>query len=495
MRKEVFRMERVTYKKHDNTILDDFNLNVFEGEIIGLLPINNYGINHFLDLLRTNNSIYDGYIYYNEKIINSWKMSDKNDNRITVIQDQSCLVDDLTVCDNIFVLRNGYKTEFINSHILKKQLDPFLKEIDIEILADAIVSKINVFERIIVEILKGIVAGHRLIVICEIETLITGEELSKLHKIIRFYAKKGYSFIYIASHFEEIVQICDRSAFYINGRIEKVLQEDEVYLENLTINTKDYDNLVRKHIEKREKKIYNSICEVNVKIENCEKNLNFKVYKGECLVVQCLHNEIYYKSIKTFIEGNMDENSYIKLENKRVNLINNNNFAIIQETPTQSMIFHTMSYMDNLCFNLDNRVKSVWINPRIKKSIRKEYTHILGKDVFDTPIENLTIKQKYQLVYTRILLKKPKVVFCIQPFKGADFELRMYIWKQLENFLDKGISVVIIAVNLADSLSIADRFIRIEDNENQVEYKSEQFSSIPMQAPWKYMYDNLNENN
>lgn len=71
MRKEIFRMERVTYKEAEITRLEDFNLQIYEGEIMGMVPFNGFGMAAFLELLQTNLPIYDGYIYYNGELVNS----------------------------------------------------------------------------------------------------------------------------------------------------------------------------------------------------------------------------------------------------------------------------------------------------------------------------------------------------------------------------------------------------------------------------------------
>ena len=166
----------------------------------------------------------------------------------------------------------------------------------------------------------------------------------------------------------------------------------------------------------------------------------------------------------------------------------NRNIAIVQELPTTSMIFPEMSYLDNLCFGLDHRLKSVWLKKGIKNSIMQEFGPTLGDEIFDRPIDELSERQKYQLVYLRVLLQKPKVVFCVQPFKGADLAHRKYIWELLEMMLKKNIAVVILAVNLADSLSLADRLIRIDRDSHVVEYLQKDFASIPIIAPWLYLY-------
>ena len=85
MRKEILRMERVTYKDADMTRLEDFNLQIYEGEIMGMLPFNGQGMMALLKLLQVNLPLYDGYIYYNGELVNSWKESSGTNNRIGII--------------------------------------------------------------------------------------------------------------------------------------------------------------------------------------------------------------------------------------------------------------------------------------------------------------------------------------------------------------------------------------------------------------------------
>ena len=61
--------------------------------------------------------------------------------------------------------------------------------------------------------------------------------------------------------------------------------------------------------------------------------------------------------------------------------------------------------MNNLCICLAEKVPSIWHDHRLRNSIFREYASVLGEEVFCMPVENLSEKQKYQLVYTRILLQ------------------------------------------------------------------------------------------
>lgn len=127
MREEILRMEHVTYREQGVTQLENFSMSIQAGEILGLLPVNRYGVSTLIRLLRQNLPLHYGYIYYREKMINQWRFSDYSMNRISVIQNKSCLTERLTVADNVFVLRPGFKKHLIQPKVLKRDWRPFWK--------------------------------------------------------------------------------------------------------------------------------------------------------------------------------------------------------------------------------------------------------------------------------------------------------------------------------------------------------------------------------
>ncbi len=490
MREEIFRMERVTYIEKGIIQLKDFNLQIFQGEIMGFLPVNAHGLPAFLKLLQSNLPLHDGFVYYGETLINSWKASRKGYNRISIIQNQSCLVEGMRVSDTIFVLRQGFRQRIIRSGLLRRQLEPFLRDIGMDISADTYVEKLSYFERIVVEMLRAVIMGHRLIVLNEVSTLISEVELKKLYRIMRKYASQGISFLYISLHFEDILQICDRAALLSYGRVQKVIGETQMSLDTMLEYPEEFNRMVRVHMQS-EKGLGMSpdvVLELHDITYGALERLHVKIHAGECVVIQSLDYSIYKSLIGLLIGERRLEGGEILLEGEPVAIRESKSVAVIRELPTRSMIFPGMSYMDNLCFGLLRRVEGIWHDRAIKESVRMEYGSFLGEDVFYMQMEELTEMQKYQLVYTRILLQRPKVVFCIQPFKGADMPHRLLIWKMMETLLQKGIAVVIIAINLADSMSFAERLLRIDGNGMVVEVSREEFSHLSASTPWAHLY-------
>lgn len=152
------------------------------------------------------------------------------------------------------------------------------------------------------------------------------------------------------------------------------------------------------------------------------------------------------------------------------------------------MIFPGMSYLENLCFTMDHRMKALWRSSRVRRGLKSAYAQWLGPDLLERRVEDLSETERCELVYHRVLLQRPEVVFCVQPFRMADVAMRMRIWRLLEELLDKGVAVVILAVNLADSLSLADRLIRVRRGRPQEEFDRVHFNDLPTDAPWLNLY-------
>ena len=74
-------------------------MSIWAGEIMGLMPVNRHGISALIKLLRQNLPLHYGYVYYHEKQVNHWRYSDSSMNRISVIQNKSCLAEGLTVAE------------------------------------------------------------------------------------------------------------------------------------------------------------------------------------------------------------------------------------------------------------------------------------------------------------------------------------------------------------------------------------------------------------
>lgn len=475
MKKEILRMDRVTHIQKGVTLLENFNIHVFSGEIMGLLCINRHGLEAFLRIISQNIPIHSGHVFFEENLVNNYQYSLMEENPVVIIEKQSHLVEDLTVADNIFVLNKAYKEYVVNTKLLEKRLKAFTDEISVNINPNQYVNQLTVTEKFIVELLKAAISGAKLIVIKEIRSFIGKVDVLKVHEIMRYYSKQGISFLYVCNHHEEAFEICTRAALMENGKILKVLDKSDFRGENIWPYALDFSK--KDKFLKHQRMTYLNNRQNFFELKNITtekiKDLNLSIRQGECIVILDTDNSIIeeFKEIiqhpesviagEIFLEGEpFKRDKQLKLE-------------FIDENPAKSMLFYDMNYMDNLCFLMDKKFKYNFARKKMQRSIYKEYSAILGEDIDEYDIQNLDAKSLYSLIYYRIHIYCPKVVICIHPFSGADMYLRHHITTLIRSLLKKDITVVILSLNLADSLSVADRLIMIGDGKIVHQYDFE----------------------
>lgn len=475
MKEEVLRMERVTQIVDGVTLLDNFNLHIFKGEIMGLVCINAHGKETLIQLLCQNASIHYGHIYFQEDLVNNYEHSSQSINPVAVIEKQSRLVVDLTVADNVFVLQRGFEKQLIDSKMLNDEFRQLTDKLDINIAGNELVSNLSFFEKCIVEILKAVISGVKLIVIRDISNFISATDLKKIYNLIRYYSKQGISFLYICNHHEEAFKICDQISLMKNGKVLKVLDKSEFRDEMITPYTLDFshiDSPLPPSISKNGILRFQNVFTDNI------RDMSFTVKKGECIVFLDMNNTVLTDMIKLMndeikpLSGEifLDGANYIEKISELKKGV-----CFIQENPIQSMLFQEKSYIDNLCFLAGKKLRNIWLNKNIKRSIIQEYEPLIGEDIYANDIRDLTPLSLYNLVYYRVHLYNPKVVFCMQPFSDADMYHRHHLIQLINQLRKRNITVIILAVSISDSLVVADRLLVIEKGKLRKEYCSDKF--------------------
>lgn len=482
MKNEILRLERVTQHEHGLVRLDNVSMHIFQGEIMGLLCINQHGQEALVKLLCHNLPIHYGSVYFQESLVNHYAHSTLRKNRVSVIERTSRLVEDLTVADNIFVLRPGFKKYLINPKVLDAQLRRFTEDLGVVLEGGQLVSQLTFFEKCVVELLRSIVAGIKLIVIRDVSNFISAADLVRFHRLIRHCTGKGMSFLYICNHHEEAFQICTRISMMRDGKILKVLTRDDFRDELVLHYAKE--RYMRPAADSGVTPPRQELISFDGVSVGEISDLRFTVGKGECIVLLDMNNTLP-NALFSLLSGRQAlEGGEIRMEELRWSAHARRmevQMCFLDENPTRTALYDSMSYLENLCFWLDRKFPALWRKPRVRKSVEKEYFPVVGDDIWQSNISRLSLFARYSLVYYKVALYHPKILFCVQPFSGADLYLRRHILERIDFLKSQGIAVVILAVSLSDSLEVADRLLVTAGGRLVKEYTAEHFYALHME--------------
>lgn len=161
-------MERVTCIGQGQKLLNNFNFQLFGGEIMGLVPLDSYGLDEFIDCVANNRQLLYGRVYIREKLVNTYAVHPRMKNNVYSILKDENLIQGLLAADNVFLIREGYKGFFINDSIIQKQLKRLFQEVGMDINTKKKVKELTTFEKYIIEIVKAAVGKADVVILRDI---------------------------------------------------------------------------------------------------------------------------------------------------------------------------------------------------------------------------------------------------------------------------------------------------------------------------------------
>lgn len=479
VRRELLRMDHVSLIQNGEALLDNLNFQMFAGEIMGLVAGRDRGYGQLIQLVCQNLPISYGTVWYDGRTVNSYSHSDGSPNRVCVIEQMSHLVEGLSVVDNLFVLRKGFKKYFINERILREQAECFLDENGIAVNIRKRVADLTTLERCLIELGKALLMGCRLIIVDNPGNFLSQYELNQFQKMLRLVRNNGVSVLYIGNHHQELFRIADRTSLFFDGRIIKVFEQDEMTDEQISPYITDWFIPGTKVIPDPEEGVLHFH---NVYTENLH-GLSFVLHRAECLTILDMDNRIAGDILSLLTGQSLCRSGRITLEHESYSQKQAVNYldagiAVIPKDCTDTLLFRERSYMENLTFLLDRKLRQSVIPGKISRSIRQEYGSLAGDFIDESIVANLPLAEQIALVYYRIQLFHPRVLVCIQPLAKGDMYVRLRILALLREILRMGTSVLIITANISDTLMISDRLLIVEDGVCAISYDKSEFDQV-----------------
>ncbi len=230
--------------------LDDFNLEVREGEILGLLGPNGSGkttaINCILSLLKFDQGSIE--IFGETMTPESYNLK----RNIGVVLQNVAVFNELTVCENVDYFCGLYIT---NPNDRKIMVDEAIKLVGLNDFRNFYPKKLSggLLRRL--NIACGIAHQPRIIFLDEPTVAVDPQSRNNILEGIKILNKKGATIVYTTHYMEEVEQICDRIVIMDKGKTIAVGTKEKLKTkidlgEKITI---EIPNLTKKHLEEIKK--------------------------------------------------------------------------------------------------------------------------------------------------------------------------------------------------------------------------------------------------
>lgn len=478
MKKEIVRFENVTRQEDGATYLDNFSFYICEGEILGLVSVNDRGKSELLKLLARNLPIDFGRIYFEGRLVNSYLNSDYAVNKVYTIDEKSSLIQDLSIADNIFVMRPGFRKYVINETVLMEQALRVFQELSFDINLNQRVSRLSTMERIIVEAAKAYLMGCRLLIFLSPEKIISQADYEKFHQFLLKLKKLNVASLYICYHHWIMFEICDRIALFSSGRIKRIFEKKDFHQTAFAPYVLSFEGYKAYRCQAAGDPI--------IQLDNLSsiaiQHLNLSAGPGECITLLDSDNQVTDELLDILTGLETDYEGSILCQGRDIRKQKGDcldrSMIILDDNPTETFLFQEMSYLENLSFLLDRKLRKSILKPAFLHSVRNEYYREAGELVDERHIGGLTLREKYGLIYNKISLFHPKILIIKKPFAYGDMRCRNYILERLKALKESGISILLLTNYITDCLYLSDRIEVIKNGQNIVSLHPEEYGII-----------------
>lgn len=465
MKQEILRLEDAQAQIGPNGCLRGCSLYLFRGEMVGLVGDNVYEKNCLVEVLCGRLPLHDGRIYFNDALLEEGTEGPILRSKIMRIGMQSSLVENLSVAENIFLLRPRFKKWVFSQRKLQQQADLLFREYQLSIDPCALAEQLPLLQRCEVELVKSVAAGAKVIILQEPTSFLGTIEQERLFKTVEKMRKKGISFLIIDSYLDMLKKFCTRIVLMKDGKDVRNLRRDQF----LNTDLRRFLSFQSTDIPcppagQENALIFHNLCTDRLMMAN------LTVKRGEIVNILDLSGECI-RDIAALLNGTMRQNfGIIEVDNRLFEPVDTANalrlgVGYLPENPTQTVLLPDLSVIDNLCICMEKKVSKFWRFNKLSRNVKKQYRPMLGPLIDKKSLYGLGFSAKQKICYYKWHLFAPKVLVCLRPFANLDFIMRDQTASLMTELAAKKIAVLILTSSLEEAYLVGRRVVVIDNGQ------------------------------
>ena len=460
----------------------DFSLELYAGEIHGLIGENGSGKSTFSSMLCGIYSISSGTLNLLGKEIRPKSQVEANKLGVSIIVQEMGTLPGLTVAENLFL---GEEDRFMHgivkdTNAMNKEAQRLLDSYGFnQIKASMMIDHYSFEERKLLEIVKATYFNPKILVVDETTTALSHDGRQELFKVMNKTREMGSTVIFISHDLDEVLEHTDRISVLRDGVLVRTLNTNEVTTDDLKremvgreLKNKyyrtDYDTALSDEVVLSMK---------DVSVPGQFENINLDLHKGEILGIgglsECGMHEIgkaifgasYNRSGKVTLGDGYeikDIPGAIKHSIAYASKDRDNESVVIADTIGENIILPSLDDLSNKRFlNLKS------LDSFAYKFAKQMSTKMTGIKQY---VSELSGGNKQKVVLARWIGKDSDILVLDSPTRGIDVMVKADIYSLMTELKNQGKSIIMISEELPELLGMSDRIFIMKDGKFNGEF-------------------------
>lgn len=475
-------------------VLEDINLDIRRGSILGLIGENGAGKSTLMNILGGNIPCDQGEILLNGKPYRVNNAEEAAQRGISFIHQELNLFTNLSIAENLFI--NNFpkygKSVFIDKQKANTETKKYLDMVELDLSPNILVERLSPGERQLVEVAKALSTEASIIIFDEPSTSLTNRETERLFKIINRLHETGRTIIYISHILGDILRLADDIAILRDGKLIEVGPKD-----TFTVN-----RMIKQMVGRDINQLYPDRVAF-VEDEKClevkhlsksgiVKDINFTLYKNEILGMFGLMGSGRTELAQLIFGVEQPDEGEIILHGEKITRCSPRNsiqheVGYVTENRREEGLMMTATVAENIKLsNFEsylgplNTIREKQMNEDVKNI--SDSLKIKSTNIFKTQAKGLSGGNQQKVVLAKWLMRHPRFLIIDEPTRGIDIGAKYEIYQILTQLAQADTSILFISSEIEELMGVCDRILLMSYGEIVGEVRREDFDREKIMA-------------
>lgn len=447
--------------------LQKVHLNIYEGEVIGLVGSNGAGKSTLIKIITGVLSPTGGQIKVKNQEFSKYTTKEAKEIGI------SCAYQDLSLCSNLSVYEN-FSMGNIDHGLFSKRgwrakakkeakdlLERYFPNNNIDVMKP--VEKLTLAEKQIVEICKTLMTQNlKILILDEPTSALSTDKALQLQKVVKELSNKGVAIIYISHKLDEIKAVSNRIVLMRNGQNMGECIPDEIQTEELIQMLGGENKKGKKEKERKQKISDEKVLDIHNYNTKSLYNINMEVKKGEIVGLSGLVGSGQTQLLNAVFDARKRNG---KQDKNGIHLASS--VAYVSGDRAKEGVFSLWDIHNNILIsNLKQVKKGLLIDEKASKELTNHWYEKLKfrAEGIHSPILSLSGGNQQKALIARGIASGADFIILNDPTAGVDIGTKQEIYSLLEEATKEGKSFLLYSTEDAE-IEICDRAYIMHEGE------------------------------
>jgi L-arabinose transport system ATP-binding protein len=445
--------------------LADVSLDVRPGEILAVMGENGAGKSTLLKIINGDYRPDVGSLSIDGRTLSFSNPREAHRAGVRVIYQEPEIIPGVDVAENIWAGELPKRAGFVDRRQLMEQVRRSLAEygfgdiLPLQLLGDQLSSA----QRQIVEIMRSLKSGVRVLAFDEPTSSLTDEEVDRLFTLVRRLRNEGVAIIYVSHRIREILRLCDHVAILRDGvlvALKPASELTEAEIVRLMVGRE-----VSAVFQRRRADTGREVLRVENLHSNWHNGVSFHINAGEVVGFAGLVGAGRTELAKV-IFGEMPRTSgRILLKGRQVNIHRPDDaiakgIGFAPEDRKREGLVLIRSVLENTSLAILRRLSRFhFVRSRLERTTVAGFVETLRVRTpsLDQEVGKLSGGNQQKVVLARWLAAQPQVLILDEPTRGIDVGAKAEIYHLIDDLANQGLAIMFISSELPEILGLSDR--------------------------------------